>query len=183
MKAKLPPGTRAEKVEFARRLMREQQAARSKVRLSRLKRRLLVADLYVVVLATVVWLTVVASNTVAGNQAIALLWFLLAVQAALFVALTYSVGDLTRPFGLDERERFLRDRATALAYRILAVAVAALSFAAIVADQGFHWLPHFNASMGVTPYLVPFIWFTASLPVAVLAWTLPDPDPEPDREP
>jgi hypothetical protein len=115
---------------------------------------------------------------VSGNKAMAVLWFSLGVQAAFFVVLTYSVGGLNKSdSSLDERERSQRDHATALAYKILGFAVAALTIAALVANTAFGWVPKVDSAVGLTPFLMPFIWFVGSLPMAVMAWTLPDPDP------
>jgi hypothetical protein len=177
MMSKLPPGSRAEQVKFAHDLMRQQELERPRVRLTRTKRRMGVAGLYLAVLATAGLLGALAANAVSGNKAIAILYFLIAVQSLFFVLLTYSVGNLTRGnASLDERERYLRDHATAQAYKILAVVLGSMSFIAVFANEVFHWLPNVNPAVGVTPFLMPFIWFVASLPMAVIAWTLPDPE-------
>jgi hypothetical protein len=181
MKAKLPPGTRAEKVEYARNLMRQQQLETPTIRLRRTKRRVTVAGLYVVIAATVAWLVALAANVVSGNKAFAVLYFLLGVQAIFFVVLTYSVGMLNKgDASLDERERSQRDHATALAYKILGLVVAALTIALIPASDVFHWVPKLNVELGpsLVPFVLPFLWFMGSLPMAVMAWTLADPDPE-----
>jgi hypothetical protein len=181
MKAKLPPGTRAEQVEYARNLMRQQQLETPTIRLTRTKRRVAVAGLYVVVAATLTMLVAFALNFVSGNKAMAVLWFLLGIQAIFFVVLTYSVGALNKgDSSLDERERSQRDHATAFAYKILAFVAAALTFAALVANTAFGWVPKADPTVGLSPFLMPFIWFVASLPMAVMGWTLPDPDPSPE---
>jgi len=77
MKANLPPGTRAEKVEFARNLMRQQQLETPTIRLTRTKRRVAVAALYLIIVATLAWLVAIASNLVSGNKAFAIVYFLL----------------------------------------------------------------------------------------------------------
>jgi len=180
MRAKLPPGTRAEQVEYARNLMRRQQLEIPTIRMTRAKRRVAVAGLYVIVAATVVWLVALAVNLVSG-KAIAVIYFLMSAQAILFVVLTYSVGALNKGDStLDERERSQRDHATALAYKILIVVVSALTAGAVAADLAFHWVPKLNPAVGLLPFLVPFIWFVGTLPMAVMAWTLPDPDPTPE---
>ena len=181
MKGTLPPGTRAEQVEFARRLMRRQELGHSHVRLTRTQRRLAVTGLLLFLFATLGWLLALAANIVTGNKALATLYFLLGAQALCFVVLTYSVGDLNNKPNLDERERALRDHAKALAYNILMVVVALGSIAAIFADTQLHWLPAPRPYMGMTAYLAPFIWLVAGLPMAVMAWTLPDPEPAPGR--
>ena len=179
MKAKLPPGTRAEKVEFARNLMRQQQLATPTIRLRRSKRRVAVAGLYLIIAATVAWLIALAANVVSGNKAFAILYFLLGVQAIFFVVLTYSVGTLNKgDASLDERERSQRDHATALAYKILVVVGGALTIGLIAASDAFHWVPKLNVDLGLVPYVVLFLWCMSSLPMAVMAWTLPDSDPE-----
>jgi len=180
MKAKLPPGTRAEKVEFARNLMRQQQLETPSIRMSLTKRRLTVAGLYLLVGATVSLLVALAANVLSG-KAIAILYFLMGAQALVFGVLTYSVGMLNKgDASLDERERSQRDHATALAYKIVVVALSALSVGAIGANLAYQWIPKLNPAVGLVPFLIPFIWFVGSLPMAVMAWTLPDPDSGPD---
>ena len=131
MNAKLPPGTRAEQVEFARNLMRRQQLETPTIRMSRAKRRVAVASLYLIVAATVVWLAGIAANVVSGGKVIAILYFFLSAQAIAFAVLTFSVGGLNRgDSSLDERERSQRDHATAFAYKVLGVVIAGLTLAA-----------------------------------------------------
>lgn len=52
MKSKLPPGSRAERIEFVRNLRRQYALERPRVRLARNKRRIAVAGLFLVVAAT-----------------------------------------------------------------------------------------------------------------------------------
>lgn len=180
MKAELPPGSRAQKVQFARDLKRQHDLERSRVRLTRTKRRVAVTGLYLVVLATAGWVGALAANVVWGNKAIGIVYFLVAVQAIFFAILLYAVGGLTRGnASLDERQRLQRDRAYAYAYRILMVMLGLVSFGAIIANTSFGWMPIVNRAVGMTPFLVPLIWFAASLPMAVMAWILPD-DVEPE---
>jgi hypothetical protein len=180
MKAKLPPGTRAEQVEYVRNLMRQQQLETPSIRLTRTKRRLAVAGLYIVVAATLAMLIAFAMHFVSGNRAMAVLWFLLGIQTIFFVVLTYSVGGLNRgDSSLDERERSQRDHATAIGYKILVFVAAAVTLAALVANTAFGWVPKVDPTVGLSPFLMPLIWFVSSLPMAVMAWTLPDPDPSP----
>jgi hypothetical protein len=180
MKAKLPPGTRAEQVEYARSLMRQQQLETPTIRMTRTQRRVAVTGLYVIVAATVVWLVALALSVVSG-KAIAVLYFLMGAQAICFLVLTYSVGALNKSdSSLDERERSQRDHATALAYKILIVVVSTLTLGAIAANLAYQWVPKVNPAVGLVPFLVPFIWFVGTLPMAVMAWTLPDPDRSPE---
>jgi hypothetical protein len=173
--------TRAELVERNRQIMLRQQLELSKVKLSRTKRRIVVCGLYLGLIATTLWLGALTANWLSGNKATAILYFLGAVQIAFYVVLTFSVGDMNNVLlKLDERERAQRDRATALAYRILMVFIAVASSIAIVASTTLHWPVAPKPDFGLSAYLVPLIWFVASLPMAVLAWTLPDPDPDPE---
>jgi hypothetical protein len=66
----------------------------------------------------------------------------------------------------------------ALAYKILIVVVATVAFAAIAANEVFQWVPRVNPALGVAPFIIPFLWFVSTLPMAVIGWTVPDPDPE-----
>jgi hypothetical protein len=91
--------------------------------------------------------------------------------------LNYSVrGLLLGDAFVDERERVLRDRATALAYRILTGAVAFLSFYVILALIWKVGLPVPSTAMQLLLALIPLGWLATSLPQSVLAWTLPDPE-------
>ena len=181
MRAKLPPGTRSEKVEFARNLRRQHELMRPHIHMSRSKRRVALAALLTFMVAELSWFVAVAAKVVAGNKALAILYFFAAAQAICFVVLTVSVGDLTMRNDLDERERAQRDHATASAYKILMVVVAAVSLGAITANLKFGWFPALGPGLPLSTYLVPFIWLVASLPIAVIAWTLPDPDPLDDH--
>jgi hypothetical protein len=138
--------------------------------------------LYLLVAATLAWLGALAANVVpASNKALAIQDFLLAGQTVVFLVLTYSVGGLNkRDSSLDERERSQRDHATAFAYKILVVFMATVTVTAIVATTVFGWVPRLNPAVGLVPFLVPFIWFVGTLPMAVMAWMLPDPDPSPE---
>ena len=182
MKSKLPPGSRAERIEFVRNLRRQHALERPRVRLARNRRRIAAAGLFLIVAATAGWLALLASNLVSGNKAIAAVYFGIAAQSFLFVVLVYSVGGLTAADrDLDERERALRDHMYALAYRILGIVVGGLSFIAVTANVIFNWHPAINPAIGVAPFLVTFIWFLGTLPFALIAWTVPD--PEPDTQP
>ena len=99
-------------------------------------------------------------------------------QLTCFLLLNYSVRGLL--FGdahIDERERELRDRATAVAYRILTGAVALISVYVIVALIFRLGLPLPSTAWQFLLLLIPLGWLATSLPQSVLAWTLPDPEP------
>jgi hypothetical protein len=178
MSAGNPPRTPAEEIAYTMEVIRQQAEVRSKVRFSRMKRRLAVAGLYLELAATVAWLVALSTNTVSGSKSGAALSFLIALQTIFFVVLTYSVGDLTkRNAALDERERAQRDHATALAYKILSAVVVVGGLSAIAANGVLKWGSVSNTDIEL---LVPLMWFTVSLPMAVLAWTLPDPEPDPE---
>ena len=115
----------------------------------------------------------------AESEALALLWAFLGVQAVLFVVLMYAVGGLTQldPV-LDERERAARDHAMALAYRILMVVFGVIAFGILIASTA-HDLPGPTAQVGAPAYVGQLLWFVVSLPLGVMSWTLPDPEPEP----
>ena len=178
MKVKLPQGTRAEKVEFARNLRRQDELERPHIKMTRTKRRVVVAALLSFVIAELAWLAALVANLAGGNKATAILYFLAGAQALCFVVLTYSVGDLTQKPDLDERERAQRDHATASAYKILGLVVAFGFLGAIIANGVFQWAPAFRPDLPLSAYLLPFAWLVASLPMAVIAWTLPDPVPD-----
>lgn len=180
MKPEPPQGTRAEKVAFARNLYRQQQLGLSKVKMARSMRRWVVAGLAVVIALTVAGQLVVGLRIMPETKALGLLWALLGVQAAFFVVLMYAVGNLTQlDLVLDERERAQRDHAMALAYRILIVIIGLASAAVLIASNA-HVLPTPTAQVGVAAYVAQLMWFVVALPLAVMAWTLPDPEPESD---
>ena len=180
MKPKLPQGTRAEKVAFARNLYRQDQLGRAKIKMARTKRRWVVAGLAIVIALTVAGQLGVGLGILPEGKTVGVLWALIGVQAIFFVVLTYAVGNLTQlDWVLDERERAQRDRAMAIAYRILMVVLALVSVAVLTADLA-HRLPMQTAQVGVQAYVAQFLWFVVSLPMGVMAWTLPDPEPEPD---
>lgn len=182
MKSKLPPGSTGERIEFARNLRRQHALERPRVRLARNKRRIAAAGLLLVVLATAGWLALLASDLVTGNKAVAVVYFGITAQTFLFLVLTYSVGGLiAADTDLDERERALRDHMYALAYRILGIVIGGLSFIALTANVIFNWHPAVDPAIGIAPFLVTLIWFLGTLPTALIAWTVPD--PEPDAEP
>ncbi len=182
MKPKLPQGTRAEKVAFARNLYRQDQLGRAKIRMARSKRRWVVAGQAVVVALTLAGQVVVGLSILPEGKALGVLWALLGVQAIFFVVLLYAVGNLTQlDWVLDERERAQRDRAMAIAYRILMVVLALVALCVGIA-AAVNALPMPTAQVGVQAYLGEVLWFVISLPLAVMAWTLPDPEPDPQPE-
>jgi hypothetical protein len=176
---KLPPGSRAEQVEYARNLIRQQELEAPSVRFSRSTRRVAVVGLTAVFGVAGVLLAAVVANVVAPNKLFAAFYFLLGIEALIVAFLGFAVGRLNqRTAALDERERSLRDHAFALAYRILSVILGVCSLGAIIATAGLHWSPTVNSAVGLAPFLVVLIWFIVGLPLAVLGWTLPDPEPE-----
>ena len=182
MKPELPQGTRAEKVAFARSLYRQHQLGRAKIKMARANRRWVVAGQVAVVALTVAAQVAVGLKILPEGKALGLLWMLLGVQAIFFVVLMYAVGNLTQlDWVLDERERAQRDHAMALAYRILMVVIALVALAFLIADLT-HTLPVPTVQVGVPAYVGQVLWFVVSLPLAVMAWTLPDPEPEPEPE-
>lgn len=182
MKPELPRGTRAEKVAFARNLFREQQLGLAKVKMARARRRWVVTGWVLVVALTVTGQLAVGFQVLPQAKALGALWTLLGVQAIFFVVLLYAVGNLTQlDMVLDERERAQRDHAMALAYRILIAVMGLVAFAALTASLA-HAVPMPTAQVGVTAYVGQLLWFVVSLPLAVMAWTLPDPEPEVEPE-
>ena len=184
MKPKLPQGTRAEKVAFARNLYRQDQLGRAKIKMALAKRRWVVAGWALLVPLTVAGqLAVGLQHVLLQGKALGLLGMLLSVQVILVVVLLYAVGNLTQlDWVLDERERAQRDHAMAIAYRILIVVTAVVATVVLVAGIA-HTLSGPTNEVGVPAYISEFIWFVIGLPLAVMAWTLPDPEPEPEPEP
>jgi len=102
---------------------------------------------------------------------------LFTAQFTCFMLLNYSVrGLLLGNAYIDERERELRDRATAVAYRVLTGAVAVLSTYAVAAYLFKLGLPMPSTAQQLLLLLIPLGWLATSLPQSVLAWTLPDPE-------
>lgn len=164
MTAQLPNGTRAERVAFARRWLRERRAGEASVRLSQVQRRLIVVGLYVLLVAT-------ASALAAGTArvAVAVVVALGVGQVICYLLLNYAVRAVfAGHWLLDERERELRYRAATIAYVILAAAIGLLTVAAIVAPQLKFALPNLLLA------LIVLSWLAFSLPQAVFAWSLPD---------
>jgi MFS family permease len=180
MKREIPKGSRVERVAFARGWIRERRADEPGVRLSRGRRRLIVVGLYLLLLATVSALAggPGAMPSVLGATPVTYLIWLFTAQLGCFMLVNYSVrGLLLGNAYIDERERELRDRATAAAYRLLTGAVAVLSGYVIAAMLFKVGLPIPSTPQQLLLALIPLGWLATSLPQSVLAWTLPDPEP------
>ena len=179
MKPELPQGTRAEKVAFARELFRQQQLGLTKIKMARTKRRWVAGGLAVIMAMTIAGQLAVGLGILPESKTVGILWALFAVQVAFFVVLLYAVGNLTQLDAvLDERERAQRDHAMAMAYRILLVVIAVAAVGVTIAGT-LHALPVPTAQVGLNAYVADLIWFVASLPLVLMAWTLPDPERDP----
>jgi hypothetical protein len=164
MTAELPNGTRAERIAFARKWLRERRAGEASVRLSQLQRRLIVVGLYVLLAATI---SALAAGT--AKVAVAIVVALVVAQVISYLLLNYAVRAVFAGRWLfDERERELRYHAATIAYMILATAIGLLSAYAIFAPQLKFALPNLLLA------LIVLSWLAFSLPQAVFAWTLPD---------
>jgi hypothetical protein len=183
MKPEIPTGSRAERKAFALGWIRQRRADEPGVRLSRFRRRLIVVALYLLLLATVSALAGGPEGmgkwpSVLGAGPVSYLIWLFTAQFTCFLLLTYSVrGLLLGDAYIDERERELRDRATARAYRILTGALAFTSLYFIVAAIFKVGLPLPSTAFEFVLLTIPLGWLATSLPQSVLAWTLPDPEP------
>ena len=193
MKARIPQGTRAEPVDFAGERIRQQQLALPILRMSRVRRRVAVVVLYLLLVATAIVLRVGPGNWTAGWSdlttlaakgfaAVALLVGVLATlvgaQVVVFLVISYSIHRWTTGIEtLDERERTERDRATVVAYKLLSVAVVVLTFYAIAA-AGHNGLPVPTTGWQLLMFLLPLYSAVITLPTAMLAWRLPDPEPD-----
>ena len=183
MKREIPTGSRAERRAFAHTWIRARRADEPGVRLSRGRRRLIVIGLYLLLLATVSALAggpggPAAMPSFLGATPVSYLIWLAAAQLTCFLLLNYSVrGLLLGNAYIDERERELRDRATARAYRILTGALGFASIYVIATSMFSLGLPTPSTAWQLLLALLPFGWLAASLPQSVLAWTLPDPEP------
>jgi hypothetical protein len=183
MKRQIPTGSRAERRSFMQAWVRERRADEPGVRLSRGQRRLIVVGLYLLLLATVSALAggpegIGSMPSILGAGPVAYLIWLATAQITCFLLLTYSVrGLLLGNAYIDERERELRDRATARAYRILNGALALVGLYVIVAFVFKVGVPIPSTAQQLLLLLIPLGWLATSLPQSVLAWTLPDPEP------
>ena len=180
MKREIPTGSRTERRAFARMWIRERRADEPGVRLSRGQRRLIVLGLYLLLLATVSALAggPGAMPSILGATPVSYLIWLFTGQFTCFMLLNYSVrGLLLGNAYIDERERELRDRATARAYRILTGVLGLITFYVIVTAMFKVGLPTPATAWQLLLALIPLGWLATSLPQSVLAWTLPDPEP------
>ena len=179
MNARIPPGTNAEKVEFARRWMRQQQLAIPSVRLSRRARRVVVVCLYCLLMVSPFVFTRWATTTNLDRATFLGFWGFTMAMVVLWGALLMSVpsSQRRRRAELDERERSERDMATANAYWIVTVVVAVATFyLAVAATTGFGWpTPSANAARAL---LLCFMWVVITLPTAIIAWKVAAPPPE-----
>jgi hypothetical protein len=181
---RIPPGTRAEKVTFVREWMRQAEQAKPRFRFSRRRRRVLVAALYLVVAAALIAVPSTARIQSIPPAEVFGLIFLAVLLTGIYLLVIYSVGNFVdRGAQLDERERAQRNGATAIAYRVLEIAIVVATFYAIVASTTKLGLPVPTNGSELVTFMIPLYFSVLSLPGAVLAWTLPDPDPEPSAEP
>jgi hypothetical protein len=183
MKREIPTGTRAERRSFAHLWIRERRADEPGVRLSRRRRRFVVIGLYLLLLATVSDLAAGPGGlnrvpSILGATPVSYLVWLASAQLICFMLLNYSVrGLLLGNAYVDERERGLRDRATARAYRILTGVLGFITVYVIVVTMFNLGLPTPSTAWQLLLALIPLGWLATSLPQSVLAWTLPDPEP------
>jgi MFS family permease len=180
----LPPGTRAERVAFVREWMAQAQRAKPSVRFSRRRRRVLVAALYLLVAAALVALPGASDAVPSPRPQVFGVILIALLLIGVYLGVFASVGNFAvRGAVLDERERAQRDRATAIAYRVLGVMIVVATFYAILANTHRLGLPIPTDAGELVAFMIPLYFAVLSLPAAVLAWTLPDPDPEPEAEP
>jgi hypothetical protein len=179
MNPDIPTGSRAERRAFAFGWIRERRADLPSVRLSRRRRRLIVVGLYLLLVATVSALAggPGAMPSVLGATPVTYLIWLAGAQLLCFLLLNYSVrGLLLGNAYVDERERELRDQATAVAYRILTGVIGYISLYVIAVLLFKLGLPLPATATQLLLAIIPLSWIATSLPQSVLAWTLPDPE-------
>lgn len=178
MSAQIPPRTRAEQIAERLEERRQLELSRPSLRLSRTKRRIAVVATYSVLTALLV--TYVAWFSSSPDEPALMLWLTagLLALATSFTVVDYAVGGFVnkREALLDERERAIRDHATAAAYRVLGTLIALATFYVMFAILNPHWLPIPRSLQESVPFAVALIWLVTSLPRAILAWTLPDPE-------
>src|ERR1700682_162965 len=103
--------------------------------------------------------------SVLGATPVTYLIWLFAAQFACFILLNYSVrGLLAGDAYIDERERELRDRATAVAYRVLTGALALISLYVIVAMMFKVGVPIPSTAQQLLLLMIPLGWLATSLP-------------------
>ena len=190
MKARIPQDPSA---EFMAERIRQRQLALPILRLSRVRRRIAVVVLYLLLIATAIvlrvgpgtwttgWsdlMTSAAKNFAAVALLVVVLAALVGAQVVVFLVISYSIHRWTTGIEtLDERERIERDRATVIAYKLLSVAVVLLTFYALAAS-GKHDLPVPTTGWQLFIFLLPLYSAVSTLPTAMLAWRLPDPEPD-----
>jgi hypothetical protein len=151
-----------------------------RVRFSRWRRRVLVGALYFVLAFVALALPAASLLASLSEMEVMGLILLLWILAMLMLFVTASVGSfMARGAVLDARERAERDRANGIAFRLLEVAIILVTGYAIVASTGRIGLPEPTNAGQLMVFLMPIFFLALSLPPAVLAWTVPDPDPEP----
>jgi hypothetical protein len=168
MNDRIPPGTQAERREFARDWIRQRQIALPGVRLSRFTRRIAVGCFYCLVAAMPI-----AYQWPLGYG----FWLYLAAVGIMWAAVNFSIPAYDRigDSELDERERELRLRARAMAYRIISVAFVVLTFYFLFAATTNFGLPMPSRASDAGGLLVPALWVVLTLPRVILAWTIPTP--------
>ncbi|HKV86956.1 MAG TPA: hypothetical protein VJT78_03055 [Candidatus Dormibacteraeota bacterium] len=179
MSAQIPPQTRAEQIAERLEERRQLELARPSLRLSRTRRRIAVVATYATLAALLLMYPLWSSGP--PDEPALMLWLVggLIALAGCFTVVDYAVGGFVskRDTLLDERERAIRDHATAVAYRALGTLVAAATVYVIFADLNPRWLPLPRSLQEAAPVGIAVIWLITSLPRAILAWTLPDPEP------
>jgi hypothetical protein len=183
VKARIPHGTREERLAFAREWMLRRDAA-PRVRFSRRRRRLIVGAHYL--LLAFLFVALPGASLVSSMPEPEVVGLILAIVVLVWLLLfvNASVGNFaTKGARLDERESAQRDRATAVAYRLLTAAIVVATGYAVVGSTGKVGLPVPTNAGQLMMFLMPLYFFALTLPIAVLAWTLPDPDPEPESLP
>jgi hypothetical protein len=183
VKARIPSRTREERLAFAREWMRRRDAL-PRVRFSRRRRRIIVAAHYLLLAFLFFALPGASLATSMPEPEVVGLILIIVLLAWLLLFINGSVGNFaSRGAQLDERERAQRDRATATAYRMLEGAIVIATGYAIVGSTWRIGLPVPSNAGQLMMFLLPLYFFALTLPIAVLAWTLPDPEPEPETEP
>jgi polyferredoxin len=185
VKARIPSGSREERLNFAYEWLRRRDAL-PRVRFSRRRRRVLVGAGALVLALLFIALPGASFQSTLPEPAVVGLVLLLVVLAWLMLLINGSVGNFAAQRGrLDERERAQRDRATAVSYRLVQAGIVIVTGYAMLGSSGKVGLPVPTNAGQLMMFLLPLYFLALTLPTAVLAWTLPDPDPEPvvDAEP
>lgn len=147
-------------------------------RLSRRRRRLLVAGVYVGLISY--------AGTLLALENPSWLWLglggLLTTMAIHFWLLrpfTQRIAD-TKESDLDERQRTVRNRAYYSAYQVLgSVVITALLYWHLDVQQFEGALPSPDVTgENATSLFVGILWLIITLPTSIIAWNEPDPDEE-----